>query len=50
MKLIGKLLCKMFGHKRGRIVGLRVSIGEQIYRCPRCNATWARKVKAKVAA
>ena len=45
--MIGKLKCWLFGHKRGKRVPnpTRVFIW---YRCPRCNATWSRKVKLSV--
>lgn len=38
-----KLICKLFGHKRGKRKGMyegRVEIA-----CPRCTSTWTRKVK-----
>ena len=58
-QLIGKILCALprwagGGHRRGEFVK-RVGIGADgktdtvVYQCPRCHATWTRKVKAKVA-
>ena len=48
--MLSKLICLIKGHKRGKLIrnmppheGLP---GEKGYRCPRCGATWARKVKA----
>lgn len=49
--MINKLKCFLFGHKRGkRADDMPLEPGRIWYRCPRCPATWARKVKAKVAA
>lgn len=48
--MIGKLLCKVFGHKRGRNVGAQGDPANgvvRVYACPRCTATWTRKVKVK---
>ena len=38
-----RVLCKIFGHKRGK----RVSAigGELKFACPRCEATWTRKIR-----
>jgi len=61
MKLIGAILCKLTGHKRGRritkssVAGTDMANdvyiaecgGHIIMRCPRCHATWTRKVKQK---
>lgn len=46
MNIINWLLCKVYGHRRGRkmIEPLGMSI---YYRCPRCGATWTRKAKAQ---
>lgn len=41
MRVIGKLLCKVLGHRRGR----RVS--NALVACPRCDATWIREKVAK---
>jgi uncharacterized C2H2 Zn-finger protein len=44
--MIFKLKCWMFGHRRGkRTYVVAVNVGEQAYMCPRCGATWKRKVK-----
>ena len=46
MKLLDKLICAIKGHRRGkRDDKIIVNMGEQGYRCPRCGATWTRKVK-----
>ena len=49
--LWGKLLCAMFGHKRGRRFknadGAPESGVVGRFICPRCGATWTRKVKVK---
>ncbi len=39
--MIARLLCKLFGHRRGKRVD-----GTDTIACPRCNATWTRKIKA----
>lgn len=46
MKLIGKLLCRLFGHKRGQRTGVSSHLGVQ-FQCPRCRAVWNRKTKVK---
>lgn len=49
-----KLLCMLpkwlwGGHKRGKrvlyVVGGPESDGEREYQCPRCDATWTRKIR-----
>jgi hypothetical protein len=52
---INRLRCRMFGHLRGkRMLRVAMPVGTQNnvigYQCPRCGATWTRKVKAKAAA
>ena len=50
--MIGKLLCKLFGHKRGKKVsGMGLDDGTlfRSYACPRCAATWTRKVRRAAA-
>jgi hypothetical protein len=42
--MIARLICKVFGHKRGKLTSLIG--GVRTIGCPRCKATWARKVKA----
>ena len=55
MNLLRVLICKVKGHKRGKRVfvytpGDQESDGARKYECPRCRATWVRKVsKAKTA-
>ena len=48
--MIGKLICLLTKHKRGREVGAK-SIGpkmwEVTYSCERCKAQWTRKRKGK---
>ena len=47
-KLIGKLICKFRGHKRGvRVSGERAveALPLVMYQCPRCSAIWSRKAK-----
>lgn len=42
--MLSKLICLFKGHQRGKLVE---RVGEvNTYRCPRCTATWSRKVKA----
>ena len=55
-----RLICWLFGHKRGkRDVSpvhevltdeqrKQVYAGYKFFRCPRCSATWTRKVKSKI--
>ena len=49
--LWGKLLCAMFGHRRGRriddLLGTLQGQGLYYLECPRCLATWTRRVKVK---
>lgn len=55
--LYGKLLCRAFGHRRGKRVGGPMGVESQgsipavhkvnFYRCPRCSATWTRRVRGK---
>lgn len=47
--MIAKLWCRLFGHKRGRRVHQESPYDGTTYcfACPRCKATWTRKVKAK---
>lgn len=51
--MISKLKCWLFGHKRGKrvvyTVGGPESDGEREYECPRCEATWTRKIRKKAA-
>jgi hypothetical protein len=47
--ILAKLHCRLFGHRRGKrivyTVGGPESDGEREYRCPRCEATWTRKIR-----
>jgi hypothetical protein len=44
MRVIARLLCLLFGHKRGQRV--TSSDPESVeYMCPRCSATWTRKIR-----
>lgn len=43
-RLFGKIACMLLGHKRGKRIAQ--SQAEKTYRCPRCAATWTRKVRA----
>lgn len=49
--MIAKLICLLFGHRRGKFVALANEAGsdkvmQRTIGCPRCKATWTRKVKA----
>lgn len=46
--MIGKLICWLYGHKRGQKTGVSSDKGEQ-FRCPRCRAVWNRKTKKAAA-
>lgn len=47
--MIARLICWWKGHKRGKrvvyTVGGPESDGEREYECPRCGATWIRKIR-----
>lgn len=46
--MISRLICWFKGHKRGKRVafaGDTADMGKR-FQCPRCKATWFRKVKA----
>jgi hypothetical protein len=54
--LLGKLLCKLRGHKRGVRLpenthrmpdGTTVTPVSMMFRCPRCHSTWTRNRKVK---
>jgi len=50
--MIARLICRLFGHRRGKRVGITASGGRGLvaeFRCPRCSATWTRKDKEKAA-
>ena len=58
MNLLGVLICKVKGHKRGKRMVVFTLDGavsdsesyERKYQCQRCGATWIRKIsKAKAA-
>ena len=50
MNYLSRLICWIYGHKRGKRTAASDSVeretGHAIYCCPRCGATWTRKVKA----
>lgn len=41
--MIRRLICRLFGHKRGKLRGI-VAGYRNIY-CPRCGAEWSRRVR-----
>lgn len=52
-KLIARLLCWRYGHKRGKRVApqdvrnpVAVNAPTNVFACPRCGDQWARKAKA----
>lgn len=46
--MIAWIKCRFAGHLRGKRDKALTSQTEVVYRCPRCTATWSRKVaKAK---
>ncbi len=47
--LIAKAQCHFYGHKRGRMYQTADSRGIAWYECPRCHATWSRKVSQRKA-
>ena len=42
--MIAKLICRLFGHRRGRRTGVLSSFGVG-FRCPRCGTVWNRKIR-----
>lgn len=46
--MIARLKCLIFGHKRGKFIQEDAGADgtHRGFRCPRCKATWTRKVKA----
>ena len=46
-KLWGKLLCAMFGRRRGRIIERDEAKNTVTTACPRCGRRLTRKVKVK---
>jgi predicted Zn-ribbon and HTH transcriptional regulator len=45
--MLNKLICWLKGHKRGKNCGVLPDDPLLNYfQCPRCKATWTRKVKA----
>ena len=50
MTILGKLICAMTGkHKRGKRVipqSILEHVTVKVFECPRCGATWTRKVKS----
>ena len=50
--MIARLLCRFFGHRRGKRTGIfgAAALADHVeYQCSRCKARWSRKVKAKAA-
>lgn len=48
--ILKRLLCKLFGHKRGRNItmpAVALVSNKRDYQCPRCTETWTRKVWPK---
>ena len=50
-RLWGRVLCKLFGHRRGKLSGqvfeAETNIWHKAYYCPRCGTAWHRQVKVK---
>lgn len=50
-RLWGKIQCRLFGHRRGKLTGqvfeAATNIWHKAYYCQRCGATWHRQVKQK---
>lgn len=42
--MIARLICRLFGHKRGVRINVAGPGGSAEFACPRCRATWARKI------
>ena len=48
---IGSLICTWYGHQRGKCIhaitdpSQKPRIDQRKYQCPRCGATWIRKIK-----
>ena len=45
--MIARLICRLFGHKRGVRINLAGAGDTAEFACPRCRATWTRKVYAR---
>lgn len=52
MNFINALLCKVWGHKRGKLVTSVIDAATNrrsaVYSCDRCNARWTRTHKVNV--
>ena len=48
MNIINRMICKSFGHKRGKQYGMQVMQPDgrfcQMYQRSRCGAVWTRKL------
>ena len=57
MNLLSRLYCIIFGHRRGKRMNnpdghtslFKPYPDDIIFSCPRCGATWTRKIKRKEA-
>ena len=48
LKLYGAVVCKFRGHMRGvEDKSAQTRSDMRVFRCPRCHATWTRKVTRK---
>lgn len=55
MRLLARMLCRLTGHRRGRRLKANGSplvdgSGYAHFECPRCSATWTRKIRKVKAA
>lgn len=46
-KMWSGLVCRISGHKRGKRAESQLIVGMTVFYCPRCQATWMRKVEVK---
>jgi len=48
MKLLGRIWCRLFGHRRARrVAGAMVEAGKVLMVCPRCGASKTRRERKK---
>ena len=50
-RFIAGIVCRLLGHRRGKLTGkvyeAETNTWHKAYYCPRCSATWFRRVHGK---